>query len=340
MPDQISSGAIKQPVSIVIAAHDQAAGLERNLPRLLTLPYDGDFEVIVVDESSTDETEDVLKQLKAQYPRLYTTYIPASSHYVSRRKLALTIGMKAAKYDWVIITEANCYPEQDEWLSTMTEAMTDDVDVVCGYTAYEEKTPARYAYLRMLTFWRQGRKPYRYDGANLALRKSTFMQRNGFLKNLKFLRGEYDFLVNETPVKCIAVVKTPEGRMRQEAPVKKAWTNKNMYYMQIRSHLSRTFVPRLLFSILQLFTHLCYLLAIAAIVVFAIMSNIIFLSASIAFLLLLIGLRTFFGYRLAKRYGEHIAIWKMPLVDFGVAWHYVYYYLRYLKSDKYDFVRK
>lgn len=74
-------------VSIVLAVHDNAYELEERLPQLLEQQYRGKWEVIIVDESSTDDTQDVLTRAKAKYPRLYTTFIPESSHYISRRKL-------------------------------------------------------------------------------------------------------------------------------------------------------------------------------------------------------------------------------------------------------------
>ena len=68
----------KRPISIVMTVHDQAELLEQNLPAFLTLTYEGQYEVIVVDDMSTDETPDVLKRIKAEYPRLYSTFLPSS----------------------------------------------------------------------------------------------------------------------------------------------------------------------------------------------------------------------------------------------------------------------
>lgn len=335
-----TSNTIRPTISIVLAAHDQSEELQRNLPLLLNTQYDAGFEVIVVDESSTDQTEEVLNQLKDQYPHLYTTYIPSSSHYLSRRKLALTIGVKAAKNEWIVFTEANCRPTSETWLDELVKSMTADTDVVCGYTVFENGTKAHYSYMRMLTFWRQGKHPYRYDGACLAIRKTTFMQRNGFLKNLKFLRGEYDFLVNETLRNRIAVMSTPENGIEQESPSGKSWVNQQLYYMQTRSHLSRAFIPRLLFVLHQLLIHLLYIGIIIAIGLSLLYHNNTATIISASCLLIILGIHAFLCSLLTKKYGEHIAFWKLPALDLGVIWHYVYYRLRYMMSDKYDFARK
>ena len=336
-----TSNTINRPtISIVVATHDQSEELQRNLPSLLNTQYAPGFEVIVVDESSTDQTEEVLNQLKEQYPHLYTTYIPSSSHYVSRCKLALTIGVKAAKHEWIVFTEANCHPTSATWLDKLVKSMTAETDVVCGYTVFEKGTKAHYSYMRMLTFWRQGKHPYRYDGACLAIRKTAFMQRNGFLKNLRFLRGEYDFLVNETDWKRIAVMNTPESRIEQEEPSVKSWTNQQLYYMQTRSHLKRTFFPRFLFVLHQLLIHILYIGMIIAIGLSFLNHNIIAIIISASCLLILLGIHAFLCLLLTKKYGEHIAFWKLPALDIGILWHYVYYRLRYMMSDKYDFTRK
>ena len=224
-------------ISIVIAAHDQGSELQRNLPLLLAQDFKPGFEVIVVDESSTDETEEVLKQLRAEHPNLYTTFIPASSHYVSRRKLAITLGIKAAKGKWVILTEADCHPENPAWLQTMYQEMTDANDVVLGFTSYSPDTKSSRRFVRLIHWRRQQLRPYCYDGANIAIRKQAFMERNGFLKNLSHLRGEFDFLVNETDPDRIALCNSPEARVCQEAPTNRLWDAHQLFYMDTRRHL-------------------------------------------------------------------------------------------------------
>ena len=89
-----------------MSVHDEAEALEKNLPLFLTQQSKRAVEVIVVDDDSTDETPDVLKRLKAEYPNLYTTFIPNSPPNPWRRRLALTVGAKAAKGDWMLLKKA------------------------------------------------------------------------------------------------------------------------------------------------------------------------------------------------------------------------------------------
>ena len=110
------------PVSIVMTVHDQAEALEQNLPAFLTLPYEGQYEVIVVDNMSTDDTPDVLKRLKAEYPKLYSTFLPNSVVVnPSRKRLALSVGAKAAHHDHIILADIRRTPINVDWVAGLTE---------------------------------------------------------------------------------------------------------------------------------------------------------------------------------------------------------------------------
>lgn len=110
------------PISIVMTVHDQAAILEQNLPAFLTLPYEGQYEVIVVDDMSTDDTPDVLKRLKAEHPKLYTTFLPESVIVnPSRKRLALSVGAKATHYDYIVLADIRRTPINTEWLSGLAD---------------------------------------------------------------------------------------------------------------------------------------------------------------------------------------------------------------------------
>lgn len=98
------------PLSVIICARNESANLRQFLPAILEQDYP-QFEVIVINDGSTDESEEVLSTFEEKYQHLYHSFTPESARYISRKKLALTLGIKASKYDWLVFTEANCNPQ-------------------------------------------------------------------------------------------------------------------------------------------------------------------------------------------------------------------------------------
>ena len=128
--------------SVVIVVHDQAAELEEQLPRFLTLNNGEGCEVIVVDDASTDETPDVLKRMKEEYSNLYTTFLPPSVRNPSRLRLALTLGAKAAHGSSIVLADINRPPVSELWFSGLPSEF--DVTIVYSNrqgtdTSYQKK---------------------------------------------------------------------------------------------------------------------------------------------------------------------------------------------------------
>ena len=170
--------------SVIIAVYDNARELEENLPAFLTQTYEPGYEVIVVDESSTDNTEDVLKLFKNDYPHLYSTFLPKPDRDILRRKLALTIGVKAAKNEWVILTDIHAKPPSEEWLKEIADCIDNTTEAMIGY--YRKK----------------GTKVQLFDDipeTRRLIRKAERKRADGHKgKHLKYLRGKYDFIAVKT----------------------------------------------------------------------------------------------------------------------------------------------
>ena len=138
--------------SIILAVQDQAETLQNELPALLTQQYD-EFQIVVVDESSADNTLDVLNNLKEQYPHLYGTFVPKYHFQRNIRRLAFTIGIKAAKGEWIIFADIDRIPHSDTWISELAEFSVRSNELLLGYVkrktgdvrlkTYEELSLAR-----------------------------------------------------------------------------------------------------------------------------------------------------------------------------------------------------
>lgn len=192
------------PVSLIVYACDNAASLRRNLPELFAQDYP-DFEVVVVDDASTDETRDLLRLYADRFPRLYSTYVPSDACALSRRKLAITLGFKAVRNEYVVLLDATCRPASRYWLRNMMRRFSDEVGIVLGYTRFESEQVglSRYAaYDRLLFAARylscalRG-NPYMGEGTNVVYRKSLFFDHKGFSRTLNLRYGDDDLFVNE-----------------------------------------------------------------------------------------------------------------------------------------------
>ena len=331
------------PVSILITAHDNLAELERNLPMFLRQQYAADYQVIVVCQSTDGETQDFLKRTAAENPHLYYTYIPESSRYMSRKKLQITLGVKAAKHEWIILTEPNCRPSNDKWLQTMARQCQDPNHLVLGYVALDEETKSvrRFDSIRKAYYvLRRAQQTYGYRShmPNVAFRKSDFMKEQGYQGNLEYVRGEYDFLVNKYAL-CgdTATELDCDAWLIREAPSNKSWHNAHLYLQASRKSLERAGSMRTLMFFDHLMPHLSLIATLSVAAYSILMKNWILTGcAGFSFLLLFI-VRMLIANKAIKHFDDGIAMFKLPFFEYGIIWRNLATKLRYWRADKNDF---
>jgi glycosyltransferase involved in cell wall biosynthesis len=123
----------QHPFSVIMTIYNKAHDLEEGLPAFLKQEYEPGYEVIVVDESSTDETPDVLKLLKNEYKHLYSTFLPKPSAQTFRRKLALNIGIKASHHEYIIMANVNNPPADTDVFKAIAEVLDQKAELTLGY---------------------------------------------------------------------------------------------------------------------------------------------------------------------------------------------------------------
>lgn len=230
------------PVTVVVCARNEEEHLEEYLHSLLAQDYPV-YEVIVVNDGSLDHTDEVVAQYMKQDFKLRTTFVPADARVMSTKKLALTLAAKAAKYDYLLLTDADCRPESPHWISQMMSGFNDpQVDIVIGYGAYYEDDSFINEWIQYDTQFNAlhylgaalRHQPYMGVGRNLAYRKRCFLDSGGFSHLMETRAGDDDLFVNKVATAMnTAVVTIGESVTWSEA--KKSWKS---WVEQKRRHLS------------------------------------------------------------------------------------------------------
>jgi cellulose synthase/poly-beta-1,6-N-acetylglucosamine synthase-like glycosyltransferase len=316
--NKIQFETVQEPVSVIICAKDEAENLRKFLPLVLNQEYT-EFEVIVINDGSTDETDNLLRDLCAEYPRLKTTFVPAGANNVSTKKLGLTLGIKAAKYDLLLFTDADCMPENNMWIARMAQNFTRQTEFVLGYGAYlEEKGFLN----RLITFdtlfialqymgMAIEHKPYMGVGRNLAYRKETFFAQKGFASTLHLSSGDDDLLVNKACTHTNTKVEISPESITWSVPNK---TLKGWFYQKER-HLSVSAYYKSSSKFLLFFEPttrgLFYLTLILALIV----GNLITLIATATLFIARLIIQLSIINSSAKHFGGRKYILSLPLLD-------------------------
>lgn len=239
--DPNETTATLPPVSVIICAKNEEENIKNFLPLVLEQDYP-EYEVIVVNDGSTDDTEQTLVNLQKLYPHLYLTNIPEQTRIISHKKLAVTIGVKAAKNEILIFTDADCRPWTSHWIENIVRTYTPDTQYVLGYGAYyTTKHPiSRLISYDTLTIAIQYmglailHKPYMAVGRNMSYRKSAFLKNKGFAGQLHIPSGDDDLLINHFATKTNTAVNSTLETKTISLP-KQSFSD--WYYQKLR-HLS------------------------------------------------------------------------------------------------------
>ncbi|MCR5132069.1 MAG: glycosyltransferase [Prevotella sp.] len=325
---------------LITAQHKQAPMLRQHLPEFLNQEYDN-FEVVVVAEKGDSDTEDVINSFSSN-SRLYATYVPDSSRYMSKKKLAITLGVKAAHNEWIVLVDAFCTPSGPQWLATIASYCDDDHNLVIGYNNFDNEAKPYYRFERLqqacYTMREALRTAYRSIEGNIAFRKSEFIAGDGYRGNLQAIRGEYDFLINKyAKRRQTAVAAERNAWVIYDAPTPHAWRNMHIFYTHTRKLLRRSFRHRLLPFIDELALHLTFIAAVATGVFAGLTQRWILLGVAVFSLLLTIILRTTFAKKVIRAFDEDIPSWKIYPYELSGIWHKMFHHIRYWRANKTDF---
>lgn len=193
-----------KPLSVVICAKNEAENLKKYIPLIAKQNYNN-FEIVVVNDCSADDTEFILDFLEKKYKNLRHTTILEDNKFSHGKKLALTIGIKSAKNEHLILTDADCYPASDNWLKEISSNFSEQKNIIVSYGAFEKDNGFLNKFIRydnffnsmqFLSFAKAG-IPYMGTGRNMAYTKSLFIDNKGFASHYNIMSGDDDLFVNE-----------------------------------------------------------------------------------------------------------------------------------------------
>lgn len=218
------------PVSVVVCARDEAGNLVKNLPGILVQEYATTHEIIVVNDNSTDETKYILEEFKKSFRNLNPIELTQEAKMIPGKKFPLSIGIKSARHEIILLTDADCTPASEHWLYKMQEGYGITTDIVLGYGAYTKSKGILNRLIRFETFhtacqylsFALAGLPYMGVGRNLSYKKDMFLRNKGFSSINHIPGGDDDLFINKIATsKNTAIVIDPQAHTLSDA--KKTW---------------------------------------------------------------------------------------------------------------------
>jgi glycosyltransferase involved in cell wall biosynthesis len=313
----------KTGVSVIVCAHDEEENLRELIPILLAQNHPN-YEVIIVDDRSNDGTYDMLLTLTKEHPKLRMVTIRETPEQMNGKKFALTMGIKAAKQDWILLTDADCRPGPG-WVNGMAQYFADDKNIVIGFSPYENHPGVLNSFIRFESFltaiqyfgFAMLGKPYMGVGRNLAYKRQLFLDTKGFNDHMDIVGGDDDLFVNRHATEEGTNVAMGDHLVVRSVP-KKTWSE---FFDQKLRHLSvgkkYKFGDRFLLGV---FTITWLIWPFTLIPLPFLGTN----AAIIGGLILVRWLALTSLFTFAQRsLGEPFETWKTPFLDFIYAFYYL-----------------
>lgn len=312
----------QEPVSVVICARDEEENLRKFLPFFLEQDYP-DYEVIVVNDASYDNTDDYLSLMMKSYRNLRTTFVPDGTTNLSTKKLGITLGIKAAKKDLILLTDADCMPEGKDWIARMARNFTRETEFVLGYGGYLKRKGFLNRLIKYDTLFvaiqylgmAEAFRPYMGVGRNLAYRKETFFKLKGFAGTLNLKSGDDDLLVNRGANAGNTKIEVSKDSVTWSEPKRtfKQWYTQKERHLSVSDKYNAASKSRLAFEPIS--RGLFYLTVIAILTLGILKYNWITIGVAGAFLIGRYVLQAITINKSAKILGESHFYLTIPLFD-------------------------
>lgn len=248
--EAVSKKNSSKSVSVIICAKNQAKNLATLVPILMDQDH-SDYEIILINDASIDNTMDFLEAFEKQYKNIRIVNVENNEAFWANKKYSLTLGIKVAKKDYLLFIEPDCYPISRNWIRLMSNSFTEKKTIVLGYSGYEKvkksflnKIIRLDSILETIQYfsWTEAEYPYTGIGKNLAYNKKDFFEASGFINHMKIKSGEDELFINQIATnENTAICYSPES-----FTYSKAKSNyKDWYQKKVKSYItSRYFKTR------------------------------------------------------------------------------------------------
>ena len=229
----VKKSSQEYPVSVIICARDEAHNIAHNLPGILVQKYKTTHEVIVVNDNSTDETKYLLDEFRKMFKNLNPIPLKQEAKMIPGKKFPLSMGIKSAKYEVVLLTDADCVPASELWIQKMQDGYYDGKQIVLGYGTFHKKPGMLNKLIRFETFhsalqylsFALAGVPYMGVGRNLSYKKELFFNNKGFSAINHIPGGDDDLFINMVANKrnTAIVIEKDAHTLSEAAPTWSIW---------------------------------------------------------------------------------------------------------------------
>jgi glycosyltransferase involved in cell wall biosynthesis len=304
------------PVSVIICAKNEAENLRKFLPQVLSQNHP-DYEVIVINDASGDETLEVIEDFQQKDPRVNIVDVQNNEAFWANKKYALTLGIKKAKNPYLLFTDADCEPGSDYWLSEMSSKFQDHKSIVLGYGGYFiEKRSLLNKLIRFETLftaiqyfsYANWGLPYMGVGRNLAYTAEEFYRQNGFAGHLHLRSGDDDLFVNAAATRQNIALCFSAAGITRSVPKQnlKSWFRQKRRHVSVAGNYKKRhrFLLGIFYTTQLLFWLLLFVLLFSS-----------FWPLALAVLAVRFLVQGMVFYNSGKKFGEKDLFWLFPFLE-------------------------
>lgn len=308
----------KKTVSVIICAKNEAKNLKNFLPSIVNQNYPN-FEIVLINDDSTDETLEIMQTFSKKYNNIKIVDVKNIEPFWGNKKYALTLGIKAAKHNYLLFTDADCKPSSENWIAEMVTQFTDEKQIILGYGKYIQENKlvnllVRYeTLLTAMQYFSYAKVgiPYMAVGRNLAYHKSEFYKVKGFINHIHLKSGDDDLFIQDASNKENTTIQTnPKTFTLSKAPDSfKQWFRQKRRHISTANHYKLK--HKLLLGLFFLSKFLLLVLSITCFLIFPWKTILPFVISYYLVMFIVVGLSS-------KKLKEKQLIYVFPFLEIGL----------------------